>query len=169
MSVCLSVCLFVSNKRQNGWTDRAQIFCGTSRDHMEGLWMIKILNFVFCIISIFSRNFRKIFALFFFESFAVFFVKFLHFFAKFSHFLISENSAFFAKQIEAKFRKKPEKFRIFEMRKWSEMVVKNFFLRFYLFAGNPTFQPLGSCQAYGIVPLFGIDSLRVAPGLIWFW
>ena len=40
----LSVCLFVSNKRQNGWTDRAQIFCGTSRDHREGLWMIKISN-----------------------------------------------------------------------------------------------------------------------------
>ena len=41
---CLSVCLFVSNKRQNGWTDRAQIFCGTSRDPREGLWMIEILN-----------------------------------------------------------------------------------------------------------------------------
>ena len=26
--VCLPVCLFVSNKRQNGWTDRAQIFEG---------------------------------------------------------------------------------------------------------------------------------------------
>ena len=37
----LSVCLFVSNKRQKGWTDRAQIFCGTSRDQKEGLWMIK--------------------------------------------------------------------------------------------------------------------------------
>ena len=24
-------CLFVSNKRQNGWTDQAQILCGTSR------------------------------------------------------------------------------------------------------------------------------------------
>jgi len=35
---------FVSNKRQNGWTDRAQIFCGTSRDPKEGLWMIKISN-----------------------------------------------------------------------------------------------------------------------------
>ena len=44
LSVCLSVCLFVSNKRQNGWTDRAQIFRGTSRDHREGLWMIKISN-----------------------------------------------------------------------------------------------------------------------------
>ena len=44
LSVCLSVCLFVSNKRQNGWTDRAQIFCGTSRDPREGLWMIKILK-----------------------------------------------------------------------------------------------------------------------------
>ena len=41
---CLSVCLFVSNKRQNGWTDRAQIFCGTSRKPREGLWMIKILK-----------------------------------------------------------------------------------------------------------------------------
>ena len=44
MSVCLSVCLFVSNKRQNGWTDRAQIFCGTSRDSRKGLWIIKISN-----------------------------------------------------------------------------------------------------------------------------
>ena len=44
LSVCLFVCLFVSNKRQNGWTDRAQFFCGTSRDHREGLWMIKISN-----------------------------------------------------------------------------------------------------------------------------
>ena len=41
---CLFVCLSVSNKRQNGWTDRAQIFCGTSRDHREGLWIIKISN-----------------------------------------------------------------------------------------------------------------------------
>ena len=37
----LSVCLFVSNKRQNGWTDWAQILCGISRDPREGLWMIK--------------------------------------------------------------------------------------------------------------------------------
>ena len=44
MSVCLFVCLFVSNKRQNGWTDRAQIFCGTSREPREGLWIIKISN-----------------------------------------------------------------------------------------------------------------------------
>ena len=36
--------MFVSNKRQNGRTDRAQIFCGTSRDYREGLWMIKISN-----------------------------------------------------------------------------------------------------------------------------
>ena len=41
---CLSVCLFVSNKRQNRWTDRAQIFCRTSHDHREGLWIIKISN-----------------------------------------------------------------------------------------------------------------------------
>ena len=48
-NLCLGVCLglFVSNKRQNGWTDRAQIFCGTSRDHREGLWTIKIFKNVF--------------------------------------------------------------------------------------------------------------------------
>ena len=28
----LLVCLFVSNKRRNGWSDRAQIFCGISLD-----------------------------------------------------------------------------------------------------------------------------------------
>ena len=37
----LSVYPFVSNKRQNGWTDRAQIFCGTSHDPRDGLWMVK--------------------------------------------------------------------------------------------------------------------------------
>ena len=42
MFVCLFVCLFLSNKRQKGWTDQAHIFCGTPRDHREGLWMIKI-------------------------------------------------------------------------------------------------------------------------------
>ena len=37
-TLCVGVCLFVFNKRQNGWTDRAKImFSGTwSR---EGLWM----------------------------------------------------------------------------------------------------------------------------------
>ena len=39
---CLSVYLPVSNKRQKDWTDRAQNFCGTSRDPRKGLWMIKI-------------------------------------------------------------------------------------------------------------------------------
>ena len=39
---CLSVCLFVSKKRQNGWTDRAQILCGISHDPREGLRMIQI-------------------------------------------------------------------------------------------------------------------------------
>ena len=39
---CLGLCLFVSKKRQNGWTDGAQIFCcGTSGDPKEGFWMIK--------------------------------------------------------------------------------------------------------------------------------
>ena len=32
LSVLVSVCPFVSNKRQKGWTDRAQFFCGISRD-----------------------------------------------------------------------------------------------------------------------------------------
>jgi len=40
----LGVCLFVYNKLQNGWTDRAQILCGTSRGPREGLSMIKISN-----------------------------------------------------------------------------------------------------------------------------
>ena len=39
---CLSVCLFVTNKRKNGWTDRAQILWRTWRDPREGLWMLKI-------------------------------------------------------------------------------------------------------------------------------
>ena len=30
--LCLSVCPFVSNKRQNGWTDWAQILCRASHD-----------------------------------------------------------------------------------------------------------------------------------------
>jgi len=47
LSVLVFVCLFVSNERQNGWIDRAQIFCGTSRDHREGLWMIKIKKMCF--------------------------------------------------------------------------------------------------------------------------
>ena len=41
LGVCLSVCLFVSNNRKNGWTDRAKIFCRTSRDPREGLRMIE--------------------------------------------------------------------------------------------------------------------------------
>ena len=61
LSVCLSVCLFVSNKRQNGWTDQAQIFCGTSRDHREGLWMIKILNICLHQNSIFLKASKKYF------------------------------------------------------------------------------------------------------------
>ena len=72
------VCLFVSNKRQNGWTDRAQIFWGTSRDHRKGLWMIKISNIclhqnsifikfvkILKIHDIFCENPRIIFVLFY--------------------------------------------------------------------------------------------------------
>ena len=74
----MSVCLFVSNKRQNGWTDRAQIFCGTSRDPREGLWKIKISNIcpyqksivikflkILKIREIFCKNPRIIFVLFY--------------------------------------------------------------------------------------------------------
>ena len=76
--VCYVVCLFVSNKRQNGWTDRAQIFCATSRDPREGLWMIKISNIclhqnsnfikflkILKIHEIFCQNLRIIFVLFY--------------------------------------------------------------------------------------------------------
>ena len=38
---CLSVCLYPL-KRQNGWTDRAQILRRTSHDPRVGLWRIKI-------------------------------------------------------------------------------------------------------------------------------
>ena len=34
--------IYIFNKRQNGWTDQAQFFCGTSRDPRKDLWMIKI-------------------------------------------------------------------------------------------------------------------------------
>ena len=41
LSVMVGVCLFVSNKRQNGWIDWAQILCGTSHGPKEGLCMNK--------------------------------------------------------------------------------------------------------------------------------
>ena len=41
---CLSVCPFVTKKRQLGWTVRAQIFSGTTRDLKKGL-----LNFQKCV------------------------------------------------------------------------------------------------------------------------
>ena len=44
---CLGVFLFVSNKSQNGWTDRAQILCGTSRDHREVYEWLKLKKIVF--------------------------------------------------------------------------------------------------------------------------
>ena len=39
--LCLPVCLFVINKRQNGWTDQVHILCGTSHAPRKGLWTIK--------------------------------------------------------------------------------------------------------------------------------
>jgi len=35
----LLVCLYVTDKRQNGWTDRAQICYGTALVPIEGLFM----------------------------------------------------------------------------------------------------------------------------------
>ena len=68
----------MSNKRPNSWTDRAQIFCGTSGDHREGLWTIKISNIclhqnsifikflkILIIREIFCENPRIIFVLFY--------------------------------------------------------------------------------------------------------
>ena len=46
LSVCLILCPFVSNNRQNGWTDRAQAFCRTSHDSRKNLWMPKSTKFV---------------------------------------------------------------------------------------------------------------------------
>ena len=34
--------MFVTDKRKNGQTDQAQIFCDTSHDSREGLWMVRI-------------------------------------------------------------------------------------------------------------------------------
>ena len=68
----------LQQQRQNGWTDRAQIFCWTSRDPREGLWMIKISNSclhqnlifikflkILKIHEIFCENLRIIFVLFY--------------------------------------------------------------------------------------------------------
>ena len=42
----LSVCLFVTNKHQNGWTNRAQILCGTSYNPKKGLCLLRIQKVV---------------------------------------------------------------------------------------------------------------------------
>ena len=74
LSVMVSVCLFVSNKRQNGWTDRGPNFLWDR----EGLWKIKISNIclhqnsivikffkILKIHEIFCENPRIIFVLFY--------------------------------------------------------------------------------------------------------
>ena len=45
LSLCLTVCLFVSNKRQKVGTDWARNLCGNSQDPGEGLWTVKIEKF----------------------------------------------------------------------------------------------------------------------------
>ena len=55
----VSVCLFVSNKRQNGWTDRAQILCWTSCDPRKGLWMIKIAKICVLKFFIFEKFWKR--------------------------------------------------------------------------------------------------------------
>ena len=67
----MSVCLFVSNKRQNGWTDQTQILFGTSRDPREGLWIIKTSKicvstlFIFCKIMKMRKKYHEIRKLFY--------------------------------------------------------------------------------------------------------
>ena len=68
--LCLYVCLLVSNKLENGWTDRAQIFWGTLRDHREGIWMFKPSKTSFQQNSIFIK-FQKT-TKFFFKKSAIF-------------------------------------------------------------------------------------------------
>ena len=41
---CLGVCLFVSNKHQNGWTDRAQIFV-ERKEGREASWISSLFKF----------------------------------------------------------------------------------------------------------------------------
>ena len=48
----LLVCLFVSNKHQNGWTDRAQILGWTSHDPMEGCLDFKKVIPIFFLIFV---------------------------------------------------------------------------------------------------------------------
>ena len=61
----MSVFLFVSNKRQNGWTDQTQILFGTSRDPRDGLCIIKTSKicvstlYIFCKILKMSMKMSK--------------------------------------------------------------------------------------------------------------
>ena len=95
LSVCLSVCLFVSNKRQNGWTDRAHIFCGTSHDPREGLWMIKFSKICLHQNSIFEN----------FENPQIFFLKIRKIFC-FYYLLTRRSPVFFIFTNEIKYRRK---------------------------------------------------------------
>ena len=74
LSGCLSVLVFdfwcVSNKHRNGWTDRAQLLCGTSHDPREGS----------CIIKISKIGHQQNLFLFNFENPQTFFFKFANFF-----------------------------------------------------------------------------------------
>ena len=56
----LLVCLFVSNKRENGWTDRTQSLCGTSHDPRQDLGIIIMcLKVFFCNILKCVKNMMK--------------------------------------------------------------------------------------------------------------
>ena len=66
----MSVCLFVSNKRQKGLTDWNQILCGTSHNPKESLWMIKISKISLQL----NWNFIK------FWKYPIFFIKSANFF-----------------------------------------------------------------------------------------
>ena len=74
LGVCnLFVCLFVANKRQNSWTDLAQIFCGTSRGPMKRLMDDRIFKNLPLTNSIFE-NFENRRNFFFSQNFFFFFV-----------------------------------------------------------------------------------------------
>ena len=50
------VCLLVSNKGRNGWTDRAQILWGTSHDIRKYLWMTKISKKICFCFTMFAKR-----------------------------------------------------------------------------------------------------------------
>ena len=78
LSVSLFVCLFVSNKRQNGWTDEAQILCGT---HVAPGKVYGQSDFKYVILKYFypklfnQSSYSKVFWISLYVSFGIIFLK----------------------------------------------------------------------------------------------